>query len=246
MQINSKEDLKLYVLRRCGYPVIKINVEENQLQDRLDDAISYFQSYSSEAQMETFYKQTITQTDKTNRFVTLPPDIIAIKQVLPISPSFFPSWMSPEYQTFIMELKDLMSGSVDSYFITQRHLSLLNFLLSKAGTTFSFNSYTSTISLNLNWDQFVADKSFLILEVAKKISPDQYPNLFNSYYLKELAYYFVLKQWATNLKKYSNVPLPGGVTLNAQEMLDEATSAITTVTDQMKMSSDSMPFFLVG
>ena len=84
------------------------------------------------------------------------------------------------------------------------------------------------------------------MEVGKKVSPVQYPNLYNNYFLKELAYWFVMKQWANNLKKYSNVPLPGGITLNAQEMLDDANTAITNVTEQMKSMSDPMPFFIVG
>lgn len=246
MQINSRDDLRLWVLRRCGYPVIKINVEENQLQDRLDDAIAYFQYYSSEAQVQSALKYTVTQADIDNKYITLPSDVVAISQLMPIYPGYFPAWMTVEYQTFIMELKDLMSGSLDSYFITQRHLSLLNFLLSKSGTTFSFNSFTSTVKMHLNWTLLTADSSFLIMEVTKKVSPVQYPNLYNAYYLKELCYYFVLRQWATNLKKFANVPMPGGVTLNAQEMLDEATTNITNLTEQMKMTSDPMPFFIMG
>ncbi len=246
MEINSRDDLRLYVLRRCGHPVLKINVEEGQLQDRLDDAVAYFQFYSGEAQSESVVKHTITENDKAQRFIEVPTDVIAIKQMLPISPGFFPYWMSAEYQTYIMELKDLMSGSIDSYFITQRHLSLLNFLLAKNNTSFSFNSYTKILTINTDWSKMIPGSTFIVMNTTKTLSPDQYPALYKSYFLKELAYYFVMRQWATNLKKYSNVPLPGGITLNAQEMLDEATTAITNLTEQMKSTSDPLPFFITG
>ena len=105
MQIRSKDDLKLYVLRRLGYPVIKINVEESQLQDRLDDALEFYQLYSSEAQKTEYIKHTITQDEITARQLNIGDDVIAVSKVFP---TFYNlnniSWYSPEYQTFIREL----------------------------------------------------------------------------------------------------------------------------------------------
>ena len=38
----TREQLKDYALRSLGAPVIEINVAEEQLEDRLDEAIEYF------------------------------------------------------------------------------------------------------------------------------------------------------------------------------------------------------------
>lgn len=40
--LTSREDLKQYCLRRLGAPVIDINVDDTQLEDRIDDALNYF------------------------------------------------------------------------------------------------------------------------------------------------------------------------------------------------------------
>ncbi len=245
MKITSKDDLKTYVLRRLGHPVIKINVEESQLQDRLDDALEFYQLYSDEAQKTSYSKHIISQQEITNKQIVMDDDVISVSNVYPTLP-FNPSWMSPEYQNFIRELKDIQSGVIDSYYITERHLSLLNFMLVKTTPSFNFNESTKSLNITMDWKSLIPGSSFLLIETVSRIDPNQYPNLWNSFWIKELAYYYVLRQWATNLKKYSNVPLPGGITLNAQEMLDESTAKIVEVEDKMKVITDSMPFFQVA
>ena len=39
---NTRETLKQYALRALGKPVIEINVDEDQLEDRLDESLQYF------------------------------------------------------------------------------------------------------------------------------------------------------------------------------------------------------------
>ena len=41
-QPSSRSTLKEYALRRLGAPVIEINVDDSQLEDRLDDALQFF------------------------------------------------------------------------------------------------------------------------------------------------------------------------------------------------------------
>jgi len=40
---NSRTTLIDYCLRRLGSPVIEINVDEDQIEDRIDEAIQYYQ-----------------------------------------------------------------------------------------------------------------------------------------------------------------------------------------------------------
>ena len=41
----SRDGLKDYCLRRLGYPVIQINVDDAQIEDRIDDALQLFSEY---------------------------------------------------------------------------------------------------------------------------------------------------------------------------------------------------------
>ena len=40
---SSREQLKQYALRQLGKPVIEINVDDDQLEDRIDEGLQYFQ-----------------------------------------------------------------------------------------------------------------------------------------------------------------------------------------------------------
>lgn len=45
MPISTRQQLKDYCLRRLGYPVIEINVDDDQVEDRIQDAIEFWQEY---------------------------------------------------------------------------------------------------------------------------------------------------------------------------------------------------------
>ena len=46
--VNSRTKLIDYCLRRLGHPVIEINVDDDQLEDRVDDALQLFREYAAD------------------------------------------------------------------------------------------------------------------------------------------------------------------------------------------------------
>ena len=60
MALASRADLNDYCLRRLGHPVIEINVDDQQLSDRIDDALQFFQEYHFDGVEKTFVKHQIT------------------------------------------------------------------------------------------------------------------------------------------------------------------------------------------
>ena len=69
--INSREDFKQYCLRRLGAPVIDINVDDDQLEDRIDDAIQYWQDYHFDGMQKVYYIHKVTQTDIDNKYLDM-------------------------------------------------------------------------------------------------------------------------------------------------------------------------------
>ena len=57
---NSRETLKDYCLRALGAPVIEINVDDDQLEDRVDEALQFYQHYHTDAIEKVFLKHKIT------------------------------------------------------------------------------------------------------------------------------------------------------------------------------------------
>jgi hypothetical protein len=64
--VNSRQALIDYCLRRLGFPVIEINIDQDQIDDRIDDAIQYWQDYHFDGLQKVYYIKTITQTEITN------------------------------------------------------------------------------------------------------------------------------------------------------------------------------------
>lgn len=54
---SSREELKQYCLRALGAPVLEINVDDQQLEDRIDEAIEYWRLYHNEGIEKVFLKQ---------------------------------------------------------------------------------------------------------------------------------------------------------------------------------------------
>ena len=70
-QPTTRAEFKEYCLRRLGKPVIDINVDEDQLEDRIDDAIEFFQEHHFDGVEKIFYSHKITQADIDNKYLTM-------------------------------------------------------------------------------------------------------------------------------------------------------------------------------
>ena len=51
---SSKETLAEYALRKLGAPVLEINVDDDQIDDLIDDALQFFQERSTDGYIRTF------------------------------------------------------------------------------------------------------------------------------------------------------------------------------------------------
>ena len=56
---NSRQTLINYCLRRLGEPVVEINVDEDQIEDKVDDAIQMYREFHSDATYRTYLKHQI-------------------------------------------------------------------------------------------------------------------------------------------------------------------------------------------
>ena len=73
---TSRATLIEYCKRRLGDPVIEINVDDDQVEDRVDEALQYYQEYHSDATVRTYLKHQITATDVANEYIPISSDIL--------------------------------------------------------------------------------------------------------------------------------------------------------------------------
>ena len=68
---TSRATLIDYCKRRLGDPVIEINVDVDQLEDRVDEALQYYQEYHHDATIRTYVSHLVTSTDVTNQYISI-------------------------------------------------------------------------------------------------------------------------------------------------------------------------------
>ena len=145
MPVNSREGLKQYCLRRLGAPLVKVDVDDTQVEDRIDEALRLFADYHYSGSEKLYYKHEMTQLDLDNSYITLPENIISVLRVLPYGSgaSDYSGMFNSEYQ---MRLGDYNTGSVPSvadFIMTQTHFDFLSQML--GGTdSIQFNRYKET------------------------------------------------------------------------------------------------------
>ena len=75
----------------------------------------------------------------------------------------------------------------------------------------------------------------IAIECMVKPSPDVYPDLWNDLWLKKYATALVKSQWGRNLTKYSQVNLPGGITMNGDQILQQGREEVSALEERFAM-----------
>jgi hypothetical protein len=168
---RTRQQFKDYCLRRLGWPVIDINVDDDQVEDRIDDALQFFHDYHFDGTEKLFMKHQITQEDIDRRWIYCPDAVIFVTSVFPFDDSSSSiNMFDLRYQLRLHDLYDFTSVSYVSYEITMQHLRTLNLLFS--GTPqFRFNRHMNRLMLDINWSSDLAPGEYVIVECYRKMEP---------------------------------------------------------------------------
>jgi hypothetical protein len=60
---ENKEELKEFCLRQLGYPVVQINVDDEQVNDAVELAFEYWNEFHFNGTERTYVKHQVTNTD---------------------------------------------------------------------------------------------------------------------------------------------------------------------------------------
>ena len=247
---TSRATLIDYCKRRLGEPVIELNVDEDQVEDRVDEALQYYQEYHSDATVRTYLKHQITAQDVSNEYISLSNNILFVSKMFPLTSSFNNSrnFFDIKYQMMLNDIADLMNFAGDlAYFEQmQQYLSLLDIKLNghpqvqfarRQNRLYIFGDFA-------DGDIKVGD--FIVAEVYSIVDPNTHTSVFNDMFVKEYTTALIKQQWGTNLIKFEGMQLPGGVVLNGRQIYDDATGEIETLRQRIRDEQELPPDFFVG
>lgn len=245
-QPNSRASLIEYCLRSLGKPVINIEIDENQLSDRIDEAIEYYQMFHYDATQHTLLLFNITQDNLNNHYLVLDDSIIGIVQVFPpVNNLSSLNMFDFRYQLRQNELWQLSSISYVPYVMTMTHIQMLNILFNGEPLV-RYSRHTNKLYIDTDWGVSVKDNDYIMVEAIKILDPDVYTSIYSDPYLKNLCAAMIKRQWGDNMKKYGGLQLPGGVILNGQIIYDEALKEIKELKDECRSTWEKPIPFLVA
>ena len=237
---TSRSAFKEYCLRKLGKPVIEINVDDDQIEDRIDESLKYYYDYHFDGSEKIYYKHVVTDTDKANKYITLPENIIGAVRVFPVGdPSMSTSDMfNIRYQIALNDLYTLTSVSMVPYFMVMQHLALIQELL-VGQQPIRFNRHMNRLSIDMEWNKYTTGE-YLLVEAYQVVDPDIYTDAWGDRWLQEYCSAKIKYQWGTNLTKFTGMQLPGGVQFNGEKILNDAKEHIDKLEREM-ISSYSLP-----
>ena len=234
--VTTRKGLIDYCLRRLGQPVVEINVDEDQLEERVDDALEFFQEYHFDGVEKVFLKHVITADDITNEYIPMGDPVISVVRVLPIPSfdSFQGGFFNEEYQMRLNDLNNFSGSSLIQWDMTRQNHSLVEHLFALT-PQMSFNRKQNRVYLETDWSLKFKVDDVIVVEAYRALNPATYPEVWNDMFLKKYTCALIKRQWRQNLKKFAGVVLPGGITLDGKTIYDEAVEEIRLIEEQVSL-----------
>lgn len=259
--VTSRQQLVDYCLRRLGYPVLDINVTDEQISDRVDDALQIYHEYHSEGSTRVYLNVQITEAMISQQYIdfddieayqtgNLAGRLLNIVRVLPIgSESSQVNFFDIKYQMRLNDLWDLQTGVGDLAYYEQMQQYLSTIDLKLTGhpqilyTRVNNRLYIFGDLKRTGGDIKAGD--YVVFEAYVE-APLSVGNVYNNLFLKEYTTALIKKQWGENLSKFEGMQLPGGVTISGTRLIEEADRELERIREKLYNEYDAPPLFFVG
>lgn len=248
-RLETKQDLLEYIKRKLGYPVINIAVTDEQVEDAIYDTLELYMERAYAGVLERYIPLTLLKgvTD-----YVLPYDVFAVLQIH----GSIMGGISSGNPSNIFSLNQFVAadlyrgvGKIDllTYELTNHMLASLELVFGKK-ITFDFNCISKTISL---FESPPEDEQVLIHCYRKNIpeydiADNEITNIYNERFIKKYSTELTRKQWGHNLMKYGGSTLPAGLTISAQEILQEANTNLEKLDLELQEQYELPCDFFVG
>ena len=226
---TDRASFKEYCLRKLGKPVIEINVDDDQVDDRIDEALRYYWDYHFDGSDKIYYKYQVTQTDITNRYITMPDNVIGVINLFPVGQALNTNNLfNIRYQIALNDLYTLTSVSMVPYYMALQHVQFLEQML-VGQQPIRYNRHINRLYVDMDWN-IINIGDYIIAEAYQIVDPDVYSKVWGDRWLARYAEALIKEQWGQNLKKFEGMQLPGGLKFNGQTIYNEALTERKSIT----------------
>ena len=267
---TSKSTFKSYCLRALGFGVIDINVSDDQVDDRIDEALQYFAQYHYDGVEKMYLKYQITQDDldraasndtttatdtvdsnitatfkEGKNFIPMPSSVVSVIQIFPFDDQATNNMFDIRYQLRLNDLYDFSSTSIIHYQMTMQQLDFLSHIL-VGEKPLRFNQHQNRLYIDMDFSNDIDVGEFLIIECYRKIDPATYTDIFDDIYLKRYATALIKRQWGANLSKFKGVQILGGVEMDGEGIYSQAQEEINKLEEEIQLAFETPIDYMVG
>lgn len=229
---TTRDELIDVCKRNLGYPVIDVNLNDDQIDDRVDEALKYYQTYHHEAVEKVYHPHELKEEEVTNREIEIHPSVMSISRLVHIGSSddLAKSWMTNLGQSYRNIKWDLSfgigsgscgsGGTIGDYQLAMQHLQRIGNVFGNRYTNYEFKYRAHKLLIHADWESMFAVGDIIMIECFKTLDPETYTDIFSDQWLIEYLTALMGRQWGVNLSKFSGVELPGGIVLDGDKIYD--------------------------
>jgi hypothetical protein len=253
-RVTSREDLHRDIRLGLGEPIIKVELTPDQMDNAIDYALKQFWKYRADGSYESYFMYRVTADDARNNSIPIPITIESVVEVMP--KAFHSSellFMNPEWQieSSAMAVANGVGmpfgggantgGAIggnervarNSYYninlydwvIAQNYIDTLNIVTGASTQCFQFSKYTAKMTPYFP----ICEGESICMKVWQNVDPEADESNFGAWddtWLKDMALAQAKWIWGSVLRKFGQVVISGGVTVDGQTLINEANEDI--------------------
>lgn len=239
-QPTTRKEFKEWCLRKLGKPVIEINVDIDQVDDRVDEALSYYWDYHFDGTEKLYLRHTLTQDDIDNGYIDIPENVIGVVKIFNMASSSALSngMFGAQYQFVLNHIHEIAGYNLVNFYMNMQHLQFMEEIL-VGMQPIRYNRHVNRLHIDTKLNNF-APGYIVIAECYQIVDPDVYVDVWKDRWLQNYAAAKIKYQWGSNLTKFVGMSLPGNVQFNGEQILNDARDEINRLEEEM-IASYSLP-----
>jgi len=227
---DSTSEVVAYIKRRLGAPVIEINVADEQIYDRIGDALKFMVDYNEDFIEKGYVSHIVTDDDMVNKWFPVANTVFEVIRVLPVTNIDKNIMTDITYNmrhsiNFSEFMRSAYTGFISEYQLMQMKIQEIGDLF-MGNKSIQFNRYQDKLYWKGNIEDQFQVGDYIVYECYSIVDPGVYGRIFGDRRFLSLATAYTKALWGEILTKFVDVPLFGGIKMNGNAILQQGNADI--------------------
>ena len=185
--------------------------------------------------------------------IPIPDTIIGVNKIFRIDNFAGMGMYNYEYQFFMNNFDFFYGnggssqGAMTNYYTTKSYMDLIDNMMN-VQPAIRFNKHRNRLYIDTNWARLkrsIGTKDYyLMMECYEVNDPEVFGDVYKDKWLKRYSTALAKMQWGSNMKKYTNTELPGGLMVDGQSLYDEGKEEADKLEEELRTTSLEMDFLI--